>query len=125
MNIEQLKAIITRSMSIDPNDDLCQEKCQKEMADTLSDDISATLKFFESYCTDEELFWISPVFEDIAERTQNRELIKVLRNRIAKVTPEKYNQQNFQSELLRKWVDYTEYIRSINVDISYADDKLK
>ena len=124
MNIEQLRKVITRCAALDPNDDFGMEKCWEEMTVILSDDISATIQFFESICTDEELYWLGSVFEDIAEKTQSKELIQVLRNRLAKVTPETYCQQNFKTEHMQKWVDYAEYVRCIDSDIAYAEDRI-
>ena len=124
MNIEQLREVIARNITLDPNDDCGIEKCWEEMTAILSEDILATLHFFESECTDEEFFWLGAVFEDIAEKTQSKELIQVLRSRLEKVTSENYNQQNFKSEHMRKWVDYTEYVRSIGVDIDFAEGKI-
>ena len=124
MNIEQLRGVIERNMALDPNDDFGTEKCWEEMTIILSDNISATIHFFESECTDEELYWLGSIFEDVAEKTQSQELIQVLHNRLAKVTPETYRQQNFKSEHMQKWVDYTEYVRSVNMNIDYAEGRI-
>ena len=124
MNIEQLREVITRCAALDPNDDFGMEKCWEEMTVILSDDISATIHFFESVCTDEELYWLGSVFEDVAEKTQSKELIQVLRNRLAKVTPETYCQQNFKTEHMQKLIDSTEYVRGLSVDIDFAEGKI-
>ena len=125
MNIEQFREVITRCTALDPNDDFGMEKCWEEMTIILSDDISATIHFFESVCTDEELYWLGSVFEDVAEKTQSKDLIQVLRNRLAKVTPETYCQQTFKTEHMQKWVDYGEYVRCIDSDIAYAEDQIE
>ena len=124
MNIEQLRGIIARNMALDPNDDFGTEKCWEEMTAILSEDIVATLHYFENECTDEEFYWLGAVFEDVAEKTQSKELIQVLRNRLTKVTPETYCQQNLKNEHMRKWVDYTEYVRGLSVDIDFAEGKI-
>ena len=124
MNIEQLREVITHCAALDPNDDFGMEKCWEEMTEILSGNISATIHFFESVCTDEELYWLGSVFEDVAEKTQSKDLIQVLRNRLAKVTPETYCQQNFKTEHMQKWVDYSEYVRCIDSDIAYAEDRI-
>ena len=124
MNIEQLRGIIARNMALDPNDDFGTEKCWEEMTAILSEDIVATLHYFENQCTDEEFYWLGAVFEDVAEKTQSKELIQVLRNRLTKVTPETYCQQNLNNEHMRKWVDYTEYVRGLSVDIDFAEGKI-
>ena len=124
MNIEQLRGVIKRNMALDPNDDFGTEKCWEEMTAILSEDIVATLHYFENECTDEEFYWLGAVFEDVAEKTQSKELIQVLRNRLTKVTPETYCQQNLKNEHMRKWVDYTEYVRGLSVDIDFAEGKI-
>ena len=124
MNIEQLRGVIARNMALDPNDDFGTEKCWEEMTAILSEDIVATLHYFENECTDEEFYWLGAVFEDVAEKTQSKELIQVLRNRLTKVTPETFCQQNLKNEHMRKWVDYTEYVRGLSVDIDFAEGKI-
>ena len=124
MNIEQLRGVIERNMALDPNDDFGTEKCWEEMTAILSEDIVATLHYFENECTDEEFYWLGAVLEDVAEKTQSKELIQVLRNRLTKVTPETYCQQNLKNEHMRKWVDYTEYVRGLSVDIDFAEGKI-
>ena len=124
MNIEQLRGVIERNMALDPNDDFGTEKCWEEMTAILSEDIVATLHYFETECTDEEFYWLGAVFEDVAEKTQSKKLIQVLRNRLTKVTPETYCQQNLKNEHMRKWVDYTEYVRGLSVDIDFAEGKI-
>ena len=124
MNIEQLRGVIERNMALDPNDDFGTEKCWEEMTAILSEDIVATLHYFENECTDEEFYWLGAVFEDVAEKTKSKELIQVLRNRLTKVTPETYCQQNLKNEHMRKWVDYTEYVRGLSVDIDFAEGKI-
>lgn len=124
MNIEQLREVIARNIALDPNDDFGTEKCWKEMTAILSEDIIATLQYFETECTDEEFYWLGAVFEDVAEKTQSKELIQVLRNRLERVTSETYCQQNPKNEQLRKRVDYTEYVRGLSVDIDFAEGRI-
>ena len=90
------------------------------MTEILIEDISATISFFQYDCTDEEFYWLGSVFEDIAEKTQCKELIQILRNRLEKVTRETYCQQNFKTEHMQKWVDYDTYIEHVSSDIDFA-----
>ena len=94
------------------------------MTAILSKDIDSTIDFFNNECTDEELYWLGPVFEDVAEKTQSTELISTLRDRLAKVSAENYKQDEFQTDHMRKWVDYATYIRDINMDIEYAEARI-
>lgn len=124
MDIMKLRAVITQNMSLDPSDDFGAEKCWREMTDILADDISASILYFERDCTDEEFYWLGSVFEDVIERTQCKELISVLRKRLAAVSSETYRQNNFISAHMQKWVDYPTYIRSLNTDIEHAEAML-
>ena len=87
-------------------------------------DLSATIMFFQNDCDDEELYFLSEIFEEIVEQTQSKELVSVLRSRLAKVTSENYDQQSFKSEHMRKWVDYNEYVKSIEEEINYAEGRI-
>ena len=87
-------------------------------------DVNATIMFLQNDCDDEELYFLSEIFEEIAEQTQSKELVSVLRSRLAKVTSENYDQQSFQSEHMRKWVDYNEYVKSIEEEINYAEGRI-
>ena len=100
------------------------EKCCKEETQILSENISDTMLFFETECTDEEFYWLSEVFSDVSEKVQSKEFVQALRTRLAQVTRESYDQKSFNSEHMRKWVDYDEYVRSVSIDIDYAEGAL-
>ena len=87
-------------------------------------DVAATVMFLQNDCDDEELYFLSEIFEEIVEHTQSKEIISALRSRLAKVIPDNYQQQNFKSEHMRKWVDYREYVRSIEEEIGYAENRI-
>lgn len=125
MNISQLRKAIDRCIHLDVNDDYGFEACCKEMTDILSEDVPASIQFLLHQCTDEEFYWLSPVFSDVSEKVKSMELVGALRTRLRQVTPENYHQQDFESEHMRKWVDYNEYVRSISNEIAYADGQLE
>lgn len=124
MDIQKLREVIAENMTLDANDDFRQEKCWNIMTDILSADIQETIEYFRTECTDEEFFWLGSIFEDVAEKTQSKELIQVLRERLAKVLPETYQQQSFKSEHIRKWVNYAEYVRGLTSDIEFAKARI-
>ncbi len=100
------------------------EKCWKEETELLSENIGDTLCFFETECTDEEFFWLSEVFPDVSKIVQSKELVQALRSRLAQVKRESYDQKSFKSNHMRECVNYDEYIRSVNMEIDYAEDAL-
>ena len=87
-------------------------------------DVNATIMFLQNDCDDEELYFLSEIFEEIVEQTQSKELVSVLRSRLARVTYENYVQQSFKSEHMRNWVDYNEYVKSIEEEINYAEGRI-
>ena len=121
MNIKKLRESISELKSLHPNDDYGTEKCWKEETEILSENISDTIDFFENQCTDEEFYWLSSVFSDVSEIVQSKLFVKTLRTRLEQVKRESYDQKSFESDHMRKWVDYDEYVRSISIDIDYAE----
>ena len=89
-----------------------------------TENIENTIKYFKYECTDEEFYWAAEVFERIAAKTQSLELIDAWRARLATVTPETYNQADFQSEHMRKWVGYKKYVRNLGEEIEFADGQI-
>lgn len=124
MKIDIIKTTVLRMINLHPNDDFAMEECWKVETDLLSENVSETIRFLQTQCTDEELYWLSSVFSDISERVQSKELVEAMRARLARVTRETYDQASFNSEHMRKWVDYDEYIRSVGMEIDYAEGAL-
>ena len=83
-----------------------------------------SIDFFLHDCTDEEFYWLSEAFEEIADKAQSKNLISTWRSRLAAVTSENYCRENFISKEMRQHVDYTEYVRSIEQEINYAEGKI-
>ena len=48
-------------------------------------DMPISIEFIKTDCADEELFWLSEIFEDIAEKTHSSEFIQCIRERAAQV----------------------------------------
>lgn len=109
---------------IENEDNYWIEDYWKAAITVFSKDISKTIRFFESECTNEELYYLAEIFEELAEESQSKELITVLRARLAMVTPETYHQQSLACEHMRKYVDYAEFVRSIGMEIDYAEGRL-
>ena len=125
MNVSKLRTELEHRLSLDVNDDYGIEESWKNLTSILSDNIVDTINFFSKECTDEEFFWLSEVFSDISEVVQNKEFVQVLRSRLSQVTRESYDQNSFKSEHMKKWIDYDEYVRSVNLDIDYAEGALR
>ena len=124
IDTKRLREVIKICDSLDPNDDFGIEKCWDEMIEILSCDVSETISYFNNDCTDEDFYLLSNLFEDIVEKTQCAELIKVFKNRLAKVEPETYSQENFESAFMRKHATYDDYVRTITMEIGYGEARL-
>jgi len=123
MKFNTLKEVIQFRI-VESEDNYWVEDYWKAAIEMFTKDVAATIMFLQNDCDDEELYFLSEIFEEIVEQTQSKELVSVLRSRLAKVTPENYNQQGFKSEHMRKWVDYNEYVRSVEDEINYAENKI-
>ena len=54
------------------------EKCWNGMVDLLSKNIQETIMYLED-CSKEDLYYVSEVFEDVAEKLQSKDYIECLR----------------------------------------------
>ncbi len=125
MNIQKLREVIDQYISLDANDDFATEKCWKEMTAMLSEDITDTINFFESECTIEEFYWLSSIFEDVISKTQSTALISTWRSKLSDISPEKFNREEFKSELMRTSVTYADYVKSIKQEIAFAEGQIE
>lgn len=126
---EEIAEIIRKRIRIseetDDNWDYGIEQCWKKYIEIIIADIDKSIAYFFYECTDEEFFWLSEAFEEISEKAQSKNLIAAWCSRLARVTPNTYCQKDFQSEHMRKWVDYSEYVRSVGNEIDYAEGRIK
>lgn len=123
--VEVIKERIRISDETQDNWDYGIENCWEKYVDILSADIEKSIEFFLHNCTNEEFYWLSEAFEEIADKTQSKNLISAWRSRLNSVTSENYCQQDFMSKEMKSQVDYPEYIRSIKQEIDYAERKIK
>ena len=59
-------------------DDYGIQNCWNKMIDILSKDINETVAYLEN-CSEEDIYFISEVFEDVSEQLQSKEYIECLR----------------------------------------------
>ena len=70
--------IISERKSKNIEDDYGIQKCWNKMIDILSKDINETVAYLEN-CSEEDIYFISEVFEDVSEQLQSKEYIECLR----------------------------------------------
>jgi hypothetical protein len=74
----KMDVILNERKKLNLNDDYGIYKSWNEIIEVLSEDEENTIRYLET-CSKEELYWISEVFEDIAEIIQSKDLIDCLR----------------------------------------------
>ena len=84
----------------------------------LSEDIASTIQYLENEADPEDIFWISEVFEYIAEKTQSREFIAALR-RVCEKLPD------YVEYLAEDVRDYSNFRESIKSSIDYAESYIR
>lgn len=124
MNVTDLRAELTHRIALNVNDDFGLEESWKKLTSILSENVDDTIKFFNDICTDEEFFWLSEVFSDVSGVLQSEEYVQAIKERLKRVTADKYDQKTFNNEHLRKYIDYDEYVRSVSMEIDYAEGAL-
>lgn len=75
---KDMDSVIKIRESKDINDFYGINECWNEIIELLSDNINETIAYLNN-CSEKEVYYISEVFEDIAERTNSKEYIKCLR----------------------------------------------
>ena len=88
-----------------PNANYYEIPWWEEEIDALIVDVTASIRFFQQECTDEEIWWLGEIVEDLAERTQSRELLQSMRNRA-----EMFRDKQKREEALKDIDDAFEFI---------------
>lgn len=79
MNIEnKMEVILNERKKLNLNDDYGIENSWNEIIEVLSENEKKTIRYLKN-CNKEDLYYISEVFEDLAEIMQSKELINCLR----------------------------------------------
>ena len=128
MNIELLKKTVAEAIALHPEDDYGFERCWKIMTEILTENMTETVNYLINQCTDEEFFWIASVFDDVAEKTQSKDFVDAVRYRLAQVTRENYVTLSYPSrspDVKDFVVSYDDYVKSVTVDLEYAEGAIK
>lgn len=107
MNMDIRRSIKQRADTVD-EDDIMVERSWKDMVAACVSDVPDTIKFIDTQCSADELSWLSEVFDELVEQTQNPELILSLRNAIIR-NPEEdkhYYLMNNLDEAVDAYGDY-------------------
>lgn len=66
-------------------DDYYEESVWKEEIDAICEDLPAAIRFILSGCSDEEIQWLSEVFDDVMEKTRSLDFLNCIRQRVQAV----------------------------------------
>lgn len=75
----EMETILKKRKSLNINDDFGIEKCWNEMTKLLTQNEDETTDYLNK-CNEDDLYYISEIFEDISEKLQSKEFITCLRN---------------------------------------------
>lgn len=79
MDIEiRMKDILNHRENLHFNDAYGIQKSWNQIIEVLTENEKKTIRYLEN-CNKKDLYWISEVFEDIAEKLQSKKLISCLR----------------------------------------------
>ena len=75
---DEVKSIIEKRKSYDPEDYINIEKSWNELTDKLCENLDESIKYLSNECQYEEFSWISEVFDAVVDKTQSKEFIACL-----------------------------------------------
>lgn len=75
---DRINKAIENRVNTDDNYSEGIDKCWEELSDVLSEDEQVTIDFLEN-CTEEQLYWISEVFEEISMKLQSKKFIDCIK----------------------------------------------
>lgn len=64
------------------------EQCWKKEIEILSEDVPSTIDYLINECTPDEYSWISEIIDDLATKTQSKELIECYKSLMTKFPEE-------------------------------------
>lgn len=77
--LSKVKNVISERIQINDEDDFNIEKCRNKLIDFLSENVKQTINILEQL-DENEVLYVSEVFEEIAYNLQSTEYIKCLRD---------------------------------------------
>ena len=78
---DNFRIILTKRISLHPEDYINIEKCWEEETKILTSDMAQTIDFIINECTDDEFAWMSEIFEDIAHESPSVDFVNALKER--------------------------------------------
>lgn len=79
-DVDKVRAIMARYPHIHPEDSQLLDKYWKDLSNALLEDVDGTIRYLRSEATPEELERVSEVTDELAEYSQNTELMHAIRD---------------------------------------------
>ena len=102
---EDIRQVLSYRIKLQPEDDIATEECWKKETNILSRDIESTIHFLTTEAADDELAWLSEVFDDVIEATHSHAILDAIKQRAKNITD-------------------ADCLHSVNVGIRYAEYNL-
>lgn len=80
MDVQKFREVLKKRDETHDEYDYGLEMCDKEEIQILSEDIPSTIKYLQNQCAADEFFWISEIIDDLAAKTQSREIVECYKN---------------------------------------------
>ena len=104
-NIDELQKLLDIRMNGDPNK-YYEVTLWQNMVDIICSDMKKAISFINNDCSDEELYWLGEIYNDVMEESHSREFIDCLQKRAEQVkNPE------WKKEILADIHDAAEYVK--------------
>ena len=82
---DEFRAILAKRIALHPEDYIQTEVCWNEEISLLIANIDETVGFIRNECTDDELAWMSEIFDDIAAKVRNTDFIAAIEERLSNI----------------------------------------
>ena len=80
MDVQRVKEVIKKRNETHDEYDYGVEMCWKEEIEILSEDVPSTVTYLKNECTADEFAWICEIIDDLAAKTQSREIVEAYKN---------------------------------------------
>ena len=103
-NIEKLRQYLKIRIHENP-DNYYEVTLWEDETNAVCQNISASIRFIQCECTDEEFYYLGEVFDDIMDKTRSVEFLNCLRERVKRV-----ENPQWKAELLEDIRTAAEYV---------------
>lgn len=100
MNIDRIRNSIIRRSTTDDEWDPAVDGCWEEMSNAITENYDNARQFLLEDCTGDEAAWISEIYQEIIEKTQDWKWVELLRSNIKRFPEE--DEKYHMSEILEK-----------------------